>query len=111
MDREPWLVSCFTHHDTKVDEMIISRLGVKVLDSFIGIKVPDSQSISILQFLSQHFLTWPYQEANPEKRLTASRVLRHEWIRRRWRPPAGANKVFEKIEDWNGTFAHTGALL
>lgn len=33
MDREPWLVSCFTHHDTKVDEMIISRLGVKVLDS------------------------------------------------------------------------------
>lgn len=39
-------------------------------------------------------------EANPEKRLTASRVLRHEWIRRRWRPPAGANKVFEKIEDF-----------
>lgn len=39
-------------------------------------------------------------EANPEKRLTASRVLRHEWIRRRWRPPPGATKVFEKIEEF-----------
>lgn len=39
-------------------------------------------------------------ESNPEKRLTASKVLRHEWVRRRWRPPSGANQVFEKIEDF-----------
>jgi len=39
-------------------------------------------------------------EPNPEKRLTASRALRHEWIRRRWRPPPGGSQVFDKIEDF-----------
>ncbi|CAE7255409.1 CPK13, partial [Symbiodinium sp. KB8] len=39
-------------------------------------------------------------EPNPEKRLTASRALRHEWIRRRWRPPSGGSQVFDKIEDF-----------
>eukprot|EP00913_Durusdinium_trenchii_P014613 g13712.t1 len=34
------------------------------------------------------------EESNPEKRLTASKVLRHEWVRRRWRPPSGANQDF-----------------
>ncbi|CAJ1342877.1 unnamed protein product, partial [Effrenium voratum] len=39
-------------------------------------------------------------DAHPEKRLTASRALRHEWVRRRWRPPAGAAQVFTKIEEF-----------
>uniref|UniRef100_A0A6U6LXC3 Aurora kinase n=1 Tax=Zooxanthella nutricula TaxID=1333877 RepID=A0A6U6LXC3_9DINO len=35
-----------------------------------------------------------------DKRLRADRALHHEWVHRRWRPPAGVEEVFCKIEDF-----------
>lgn len=35
-----------------------------------------------------------------ERRLTAGKALHHEWIRRRWRPPLGAQKVFANLVDF-----------
>jgi len=35
-----------------------------------------------------------------DRRMSSEKAMRHEWIRRRWRPPPGVRKAFLKLEDF-----------